>query len=133
MKVNTTDDLWNDKNFNFFHHIEYTFDEIFEKKKSLGGLLIEFSHHSEFEFQVYLKVKLFEMIKKYNAYVFLVENSPKTRSKIRSLKKNLYTYKKGLGKENIFEIEIDYEKNKSIIASMLKLSTNNIDYFFENV
>ena len=69
----------------------------------------------------------------YHIYILLVENFPKRKNRVRSLKKNLYPYKKGLGKENIFEIEIDYEKNKSIIASMLKLTTNNIDYFFENV
>ena len=133
MKLYTTADLWHDERFNFFHHIEYTVDEMFEKKKDLGGLLIEFPHHSEFEFQVYLRTKLFELIKKYHIYVLLVENFPKRKSRIRSLKKNLYAYKKGLGKQNIFEIEIDYENDKTIIASMLKLKPKNIDFFFENV
>ena len=76
----------------------------FEKKKDLGGLLIEFPHHSEFEFQVYLRTKLFELTKKYHIYILLVENFPKRKSRIRSLKKNLYAYKKGLGKQNIFEM-----------------------------
>ena len=95
--------------------------------------MIEFPHHSEFEFQVYLRTKLFELTKKYHIYILLVENFPKRKSRIRSLKKNLYAYKKGLGKQNIFEMEIDYENDKTIIASMLKLKPENIDFFFENV
>ena len=58
------------------------------------------------------------LISQYNLYFFFVEKTTERRSKMRTHKKMMYTYKKQIGKDFLFEYEIELEGDRTILLSL---------------
>lgn len=63
-----------------------------------------------------------------DAYWVLIENYPQAKSAIRSKKGLFYEHKSALGPDVIFQLEYDTAPGESLLAGMIRLTNENLDY-----
>lgn len=76
---------------------------------------------------------LLSLLENNKIYLTYIENFVSEKSKVRTYRKMFYQYKKNIGKNNLFELEIDINSSQSVLSSIIKLNKKNIDFCLEEL
>lgn len=102
------------------------------EKSSLEKLsLFSFKFNSEvysIEKKIFFRQLSELLISQYDLYYFFVEKTAKKRSPIRTYKKMMYPHRNQIGKDFLFEYEIELEKDRTILFSAILVDDSNVDY-----
>lgn len=73
------------------------------------------------------------LLKNFKVYFIYCETFPQPKSKMRTFKKMFHGQKSELGINNLFELEIDIEDNKSILTGILRIDEKNMDTAMDQI
>lgn len=104
-----------------------------QRLRSIHALVVEEKAFVREELPAVLKEILLSRIDAGNAYWILIENYPQPKSAVRSKKGLFQEHKNALGADAILQLEYDTSPGESLLAGMIRVSRENLNYCIEKL